>query len=284
MLGLPLLNQKLESVRSRLFQALQERRTTALALIHDDKEYPYPYGPNGEEVQGRVDGLVARVVQVWESPSEQLIEWDESFANLHGQWKETEVLMGSAGVEESARISPIAEVHKRLAMKRYAPDSRLMTQKERDVQVAQHNERMVAEGVVTAEELDCYVATNEYREMMGLPAVMAEETIVKCARGHSEEMQRLGYFAHDSPVEGRKSPGDRARLAGWGGGVSENIARGQPTGRAAVHSWVHSSGHHRNILGTKWTHLGVGKSPEGFFWTQNFSKAATKVPQKPAGG
>jgi uncharacterized protein YkwD len=132
--------------------------------------------------------------------------------------------------------------------------------------------------------LDCYVATNAYREMMGLPAVMAEETIVKCARGHSEEMQRLGYFAHDSPVEGRKSPGDRARLAGWGGGVSENIARGQPTGRAAVQSWIHSSGHHRNILGTRWTHLGVGKSPEGFFWTQNFSKAAAKVPTKPAGG
>jgi uncharacterized protein YkwD len=80
-------------------------------------------------------------------------------------------------------------------------------------------------------------------------------------------------------VKQRQSPGDRARLAGWGGGVSENIARGQDTPAGAVHGWINSSGHHRNVLGRGWTHLGVGFAPGGFFWTQNFGRGSAKPPK-----
>jgi uncharacterized protein YkwD len=110
---------------------------------------------------------------------------------------------------------------------------------------------------------------------------MADVRLVRCARGHSQEMSDLHYFDHKSPTAGHESPGDRARLEGWTSGVSENIARGQKTAEAAMSSWRHSSGHHRNILGRGWTHLGVGLSADGLFWTQNFSTGNPNPPAPP---
>lgn len=277
-LDLPLLQRGIEGLRSRFFQALQERRSAALALIRDEARYPYPYGPNGEEVQREVDGLVDAVREVWQRPHEHLAKMDEGFARTLDGMREAASLMTELGGTDKALQETLAAIAERISLPSYGPDARTQSALDRNRQVKAHNEKLLADGVVTADELDCYHATNAYREMMGLGAVMGEASLVECARGHSEEMQRLGYFSHTSPVDGRRSPGDRARLAGWGGGVSENIARGQPTGRAAVGSWIRSSGHHRNILGAGWTHLGVGKSPEGLFWTQNFARGAAKVP------
>jgi uncharacterized protein YkwD len=283
-LKLPALTSRVESIRAELFLRLQERRTAALQLIRDEKRYPYPYGPNGDEVQEEVNGLVNAVRDVWERSETLLAEWDPAFAALLQDWREC-ITLREGGEQVTREVPPLlADIRSRLSMATFAADPRAQTLYARNREVAAHNERLQKEEIISADELECYVATNAYREMMGLPAVMAEEAIVKCARGHSQEMQELNYFSHTSPVEGRASPGDRARLAGWGAGVSENIARGQPTGRAAVHSWIHSSGHHRNILGSGWTHLGVGKSKEGNFWTQNFSRGATKVPAKPGQG
>jgi hypothetical protein len=52
-------------------------------------------------------------------------------------------------------------------------------------------------------------------------------------------------------------------------GISENIAM-NPGGPMGAHrAWIHSSGHHRNILSKAWRLLGSGNS--GSLWTQNFS-------------
>jgi uncharacterized protein YkwD len=117
--------------------------------------------------------------------------------------------------------------------------------------------------------------------MMGRRPVMIDDRLVRAARGHSEEMSELGYFAHESPTAGRKSPTDRGRLAGWGGGLAENIAHGAPTPAGAVAGWIGSSGHHRNILGVGHTHLGVGHAPKGNYWTQNFGRANVGPPKAP---
>jgi uncharacterized protein YkwD len=79
-------------------------------------------------------------------------------------------------------------------------------------------------------------------------------------------MQRLGFFAHESPVEGKRTPGDRAAKAGTSGGA-ENIARGQRTAKSANQAWWYSPGHHKNMLGG---HARIGLGRKDDFWTQMF--------------
>ena len=119
-------------------------------------------------------------------------------------------------------------------------------------------------------EKACVLATNEYRIMMGRRAVMMNDKLLKCARAHSTDMKENNFFAHDCPIPGHeahKSPGQRSKIAGYGGGVSENIARGSEDGRSTFRQWYGSSGHHRNLLGKNHTEVGVGRNTD--FWTQN---------------
>ena len=101
------------------------------------------------------------------------------------------------------------------------------------------------------------------------PAVRINPCLVTSSRGHSDDMSRLGFFDHFSPVEGKKTPEDRMKLAGYEmSGCSENIYAGSGSPEAAHEGWIHSSGHHRNILMPGWVEMGSGSA--GRDWTQNF--------------
>jgi uncharacterized protein YkwD len=76
------------------------------------------------------------------------------------------------------------------------------------------------------------------------------------------------YFSHDSPTEGRKSFGDRAKLAGYDSPAGENIAFGPRSGEKAFWMWFDSPGHHKNMANPGATALGVGKW--NAHWTQVF--------------
>lgn len=130
--------------------------------------------------------------------------------------------------------------------------------------IMEANAELAASGKSTTdkEELELVRLTNAYRMEMGLMPVRLDERLVQAARGHSQEMANLGYFGHESPTPGRKSPGDRAKLAGYrSGSVAENIAMnsGGITAAASFHMWYNSAGHHRNILGGGFA-IGVGKT------------------------
>lgn len=107
---------------------------------------------------------------------------------------------------------------------------------------------------------------NRLRIRLGLPAVLIDVKLCQAARDHSNDMRTLGFFAHESPVPGKRTPGERAARAGTSAGA-ENIAAGQPTGAGANLAWWYSPGHHRNMLGGH-SRIGLGRS-EGF-WTQMF--------------
>ena len=109
----------------------------------------------------------------------------------------------------------------------------------------------------------CVEAANRYRLAMGLCALAWNPKLAACAQGHSEDMARRGFHDHKNP-DGL-GPGDRARKAGYMQHVAENIASGCKTGRAAVTGWIHSSGHHRNLLTKTKRTLGVGLA--GNQWT-----------------
>ncbi|NRA95252.1 MAG: FHA domain-containing protein [Planctomycetes bacterium] len=274
--SLPALRKKrVALLRQHLFGELQRHRAAALALIYDSKRYPYP-NPSSV-VKAQVKDLVARVREIWATPSSWLLAHDEDLQGLH-----QDAVAATSGLESLGETIPgperlLALVDGRVDMRRYDGGKGIV---EHWVAVQAHNDDLLKTAVLTEPERECYRATNDYRVMMGLRAVMGHEALVKAARGHSQEMKDKGYFDHKSPTPGRQSPGQRARLAGWGGSVSENIARGRAGGRAVVRQWCNSSGHHRNILGRRWTHLGAGRSAEGSHWTQNFGTGRSKPPER----
>jgi uncharacterized protein YkwD len=145
-------------------------------------------------------------------------------------------------------------------------------------QILAYNEKVATSA--TREERDNVLAVNEYRMMMGRHPVKIDERLVRAARGHSIEMVKLDYFAHESPTAGLRSPGERAAKEGYGGGVGENIATGAGTGREAFDLWFHSSGHHRNMISRGWTEMGCGRASKTM-WTQKFGGMTGKGPRGP---
>lgn len=107
---------------------------------------------------------------------------------------------------------------------------------------------------------------NESRALFALTPLRLEERLSEAATGHSRDMATVGFFAHQSPVPGKKSPGDRARLAGfkhrWSG---ENIFAGSGSPDAAYQAWFASDGH-RFIMFARGPNL-IGVGPHGKHWT-----------------
>ncbi|MBI3723524.1 CAP domain-containing protein [bacterium] len=123
----------------------------------------------------------------------------------------------------------------------------------------------------TAEEREQVRVTNDYRVMMGRAALEIEPRIVESCRAHSQEMTKLGYFEHESPVPANKTAGDRLKNAGYEGSYAENISIAFEAPRATHLAWYNSAPHHRNILGADWVSMGAGKDVP--HWTQEFGGA-----------
>ena len=116
-------------------------------------------------------------------------------------------------------------------------------------------------GAFTSRELGLFDAMNEERLARGLPALIAKETLTDVARLRSEEMTRMGYFAHfysggTSAYEFLRQAGARFSTAGEnlakvGGGESESVA-------TAIKALMASPTHRANILNPDFARVGVG--------------------------
>ena len=79
------------------------------------------------------------------------------------------------------------------------------------------------------------------------------------ARAHAVDMDRRGYFSHNSP-EGVSS-GARAEAAGIAAcGIGENIAKGQTSSAEVFAGWMASDGHRRNMVNTGMASYGLGRA------------------------
>jgi uncharacterized protein YkwD len=116
------------------------------------------------------------------------------------------------------------------------------------------------------EEARTVLALNLTRNLLGLPALVIDLKLCEAARDHCQDMQKLGFFSHESPVPGKKTPWDRAKRFGTTASA-ENIAAGYQDGRAVNLGWFHSPGHHRNMLGN---HRRVGVGRAGGYFTEMF--------------
>jgi uncharacterized protein YkwD len=105
---------------------------------------------------------------------------------------------------------------------------------------------------------------NSIRARHGLRPVRADRRLARAARGHSRDMLRRGYFAHEGP-DG--TPASRVRAAGYRfAAVGEVIAWGTgslSSPRALVRGWMKSPPHRRIILSRTFREIGVGLARSG---------------------
>ncbi len=107
---------------------------------------------------------------------------------------------------------------------------------------------------------------NQYRLLLGKTPLKLNPKLCDAARDHCEDMIKLNFFAHESPVPGKRTPGDRAKNFGASAG-GENIFLGSENPDEAFWAWFHSLGHHKNMVGD-YSVFGVGNSKR--HWTQMF--------------
>ncbi|MDP7035113.1 MAG: FHA domain-containing protein [Planctomycetota bacterium] len=256
-----------------LREELDSRRKHALELIFDEVKYPYD-ACHGCKAQPEVDKRVAAVREIWDTPMNGVKTVNKNIGNMTRRIEEMNKQLQALDPEYKSDskvdlkyIESLA--NKKLDIKNFAPSSA-----SQDKQTIRHNNEVMKENaskksVATDLEREQVRITNKYRIMMGKRAVRLDDKLILAARGHSEYMQRSGQFAHRVPGHpDGASPQDRARKQGYVGGVGENISMGRESPQGAHDAWVHSSGHHRNILRDQWKAMGAGHA--GKYWTQVF--------------
>jgi pSer/pThr/pTyr-binding forkhead associated (FHA) protein len=272
----------------KAYAKLEAARAHAIALIFDEVKYFYPYRDRMREyapVQHDVDERVKAVREAWEDPIKRMIRSDAAFDEMRAKADAlvTDIrFYGGLPDELVERIDAVAKYlpekaepgatgtgggARELTVRTFFETPADLELLEYNAKVMKHNPSV--KGPTEPERRQVEV-TNEYRIMFGhRRAVRIQPMLVTAARGHSEDMSKLGFFDHFSPVEGKRSPEDRMKLAGYQlAGGSENIYQGSGAPESAHEGWCHSSGHHRNLLATGWLEMGSGNS--GGCWTQNF--------------
>jgi uncharacterized protein YkwD len=134
-------------------------------------------------------------------------------------------------------------------------------------------------GTTQTEEEKLLGQINEFRAQNGLPALSRNGKLDTAAQNHSQDMANRGYFSHNSP-EGTTAD-QRFVAAGysfswWGENIYKS-APGDASAQAAFTSWVNSSGHRANMLGSNFTQIGIGRATAAdsrTLWTNTFGKPA----------
>jgi uncharacterized protein YkwD len=101
---------------------------------------------------------------------------------------------------------------------------------------------------------------NERRVILGLRPYFLAEKLSTAAAQHSEEMVKLKYFSHESPVAENKSFVDRIKKAAFEGNAGgECIYAGGSTAAAAHAGWWYSDGHRLILYANGQTAQGIAK-------------------------
>jgi uncharacterized protein YkwD len=124
----------------------------------------------------------------------------------------------------------------------------------------------------TAAETKVLQLVNQQRAARKCPALKANAALTKAARGHSLDMAKRNFFAHNTPQG--VTPWTRMAKAGYTNAtMAENIAAGQPTAAEVVRAWMNSPAHRANILDCSLRSVGTGLATGGqygYYWTQDF--------------
>ncbi|HIG11280.1 MAG: CAP domain-containing protein [bacterium] len=274
---------------SKLRRELDARRKLALELIFDEEEYFYPYRPPEcppdkarlyWSVQRRVDELVGAVRQIWDSKDQVKLPagfraalGDLSWTLEHGQ-DQGALLDLPTGFPAWIWSLPLDLERVSLAGFAWDPAERDDLRYNRIVdsycqRLWKNSDLYSEEQISDRTEQRQVEITNEYRKMFGHRALAWNPLLQHSAGMHSDYMALTGDFGHfEKGDPDRRSPFDRMRLVGYDRGASENCYMGGGSPDGAHDGWIHSSGHHRNILMPGHREMASGLS--GAYWTQNF--------------
>jgi uncharacterized membrane protein required for colicin V production len=112
-------------------------------------------------------------------------------------------------------------------------------------------------------ERQLFDLVNDERTQRGIGALQWDDRVLPVARAHSEEMFRLKYFSHESPVTG--SPFDRLKAAQITySRAGENLAYAQSVA-VAHRALMDSPGHRENILRPEFTRIAIGVINAGIY-------------------
>lgn len=124
---------------------------------------------------------------------------------------------------------------------------------------------------------------NEERASVDLLPVRMDGRIRAVAQARSADMVARGYFDHTDP-DGLL-PWDHLDAAGiewWGAGeiiALNGVTPIRDAARGAVDQWMHSPGHHAQIVSTSFNYAGVGVAMDGgvSYWTVVFIKGPDRT-------
>ncbi|MCD7840238.1 MAG: CAP domain-containing protein [Erysipelotrichaceae bacterium] len=116
---------------------------------------------------------------------------------------------------------------------------------------------------------------NKERKSAGLSSLTMDKSLLTSAMTRAKETSI--YYSHTRPTGAKFSTAFTKS-----GSLAENIAAGQSSASQVVSSWMNSSSHKANILGSKYKSIGIGCVYVNgcYYWTQLFSSnSATSVSQ-----
>ncbi|ORX89797.1 SCP-domain-containing protein [Basidiobolus meristosporus CBS 931.73] len=116
---------------------------------------------------------------------------------------------------------------------------------------------------------------NAERKKSGAAPLALDKRLVECAQRHTDYQAQTRKMTHDEPGRPLEVRIEAVDVA-WAN-IGENVAEGFEDDEKVMDSWMHSPGHRQNILNPQFTHLGVGFSEDGNYWTQVFAKITDKA-------
>lgn len=135
------------------------------------------------------------------------------------------------------------------------------------LRIMEENDKIAAKAEIPAAERAGIRELNEWRLLLGLNALVIDPKLCQASREHSEDMHTHRFFAHESPLAGKRTPWDRAAKAGTKAS-GENIYMGSSEPSSANKGWFYSPGHHKNMFKPGHTRIGLGRHQT--HWTQMF--------------
>ncbi|MGD0897873.1 MAG: CAP domain-containing protein [Thermoguttaceae bacterium] len=221
--------------------------------------------PNLSHDQLEQVGLPAldRLTQVYRQRSAQTAAWDAKVARTAAQLDQSAAL-ADALQQEWPKDPPLPLPDYTEKIKKLRAD---FSRPEAEVARKVFEQNAALSPKLDPNVLAGMQAVNAMRMMCGLRPLVYDLKLCEAARGHSADMQANNFFAHESPVPGKKTPWDRAKLAGTTAS-GENIFMGSAVSMEALRAWFLSPGHHKNLFRPNNRRQGLGYA--GKYWTQEF--------------
>lgn len=121
----------------------------------------------------------------------------------------------------------------------------------------------------TADQKEVLELVNKERKAAGAAALKIDEGLCEAAEIRAKEI--VTKFSHERP-DGTRYVDVLESLGITNVASAENIAEGFLTPAEVMDGWMHSSGHKKNILSTKYTHIGIARVTSGgrSYWVQIF--------------